>query len=150
MSESPAKPCRYPKPALTVDLVVLTGKPPQNVLLIRRRHEPFAGAWALPGGFVDENEPLEAAARRELREETGLAVSELTQIGAFGDPGRDPRGWTVTVAYLAHLDAEPANVTAGDDAADAQWHPLDRLPPLAFDHGNIIAQALQEWRVQDH
>src|SRR5262245_44480516 len=84
----------YPRPALTVDLVIVSRSRTPKVLLIRRRHEPFAGRWALPGGFVDEGESLEEAARRELREETGISVKELEQLRTFGEPGRDPRGWT--------------------------------------------------------
>lgn len=131
----------HPRPALTVDLVVTTREDPPRVLLIRRRHDPFAGRWALPGGFVDENEPLEDAARRELREETGIDAAELTQVGAFGDPGRDPRGWTVTVAYLAIVDPSIVQPMAGDDAAEAKWFPWDQLPDLAFDHDKILLAA---------
>lgn len=131
----------FPRPALTVDLVVVSRSVPRRVLLIRRRNEPFAGRWALPGGFVDENEPLEHAAQRELREETGVDASELIQLGAFGDPGRDPRGWTVTVAYLACIDPSIARLTAGDDAAEARWFFWDQLPDLAFDHDKILRAA---------
>lgn len=131
----------HPRPALTVDLVVVTREDPPRVLLIRRQKDPFAGRWALPGGFVDENEPLEQAARRELREETGVDVAELTQVGAFGDPGRDPRGWTVTVAYLAIVDSSTVQPTAGDDAAEAKWFPWNQWPDLAFDHDKILRAA---------
>ncbi len=87
----------HPRPALTVDIVLIKEERDRpEILLIQRNHPPFAGHWALPGGFVDEDEPLETAARRELFEETGLESPELRQLGAFGDPGRDPRGWTVT------------------------------------------------------
>ncbi|MEJ5312110.1 MAG: NUDIX hydrolase [Anaerolineae bacterium] len=131
----------YPRPALTVDIVLLReGHAGPEILLIRRNHPPFAGHWALPGGFVDENEPLEQAARRELYEETGLEPPSLQQLGAFGDPGRDPRGWTVTVTFGAHIDAD-ITPRAGDDAAAARWWPLDALPPLAFDHAEIVRQA---------
>jgi 8-oxo-dGTP diphosphatase len=129
----------YPRPALTVDIVVVSRERRPRVLLIRRKHEPFAGTWAIPGGFVDEGETLEAAARRELREETGLVVDELEQVQTFGDPGRDPRGWTVAVAYLARVDASSVQPRAADDAAAVGWHPLERLPPLAFDHADILA-----------
>lgn len=130
----------YPHPAVTAYLIVLTCETPPRVLLIRRKHEPFAGAWALPGGFVDQDEPLETAARRELREETGLEVDQLEQMQAFGDPGRDPRGWTVSIAFVARVDPN-TSATAGDDAAEAAWHPLEQLPPLAFDHGKVLAFA---------
>lgn len=129
----------YPRPAVTVDLVLVTEEERPRVLLIRRRHEPFAGTWALPGGFVDENESLETAARRELREEAGLDVGELEQLHTFGDPGRDPRGWTVSVAYLARVDADRLAPRADDDAAEVDWHNLDELPALAFDHAKILA-----------
>ncbi|MBN2390018.1 MAG: NUDIX hydrolase [Anaerolineae bacterium] len=131
----------YPRPALTVDIVLIKdGYDGPEILLIQRNHPPFAGHWALPGGFVDENEPLEAAARRELFEETGLEPAELQQLGAFGDPGRDPRGWTVSVVFWTRIvgDVIPR---AGDDAAAARWWPLNDLPPLAFDHANIVRQA---------
>ncbi len=134
----PAYTYPYPRPALTVDSVLIkAGK----ILLIQRNHPPFAGHWALPGGFVDENEPLEAAARRELFEETGLEPPELQQLGAFGDPGRDPRGWTVSVVFWANVEDE-VTPRAGDDAAAARWWPLDDLPPLAFDHAEIVRQAI--------
>ncbi|HEY8506492.1 MAG TPA: NUDIX hydrolase, partial [Gemmataceae bacterium] len=92
-SRKPAFVYDYPRPALTVDVALVSRDEPPKVLLIRRLKEPFAGRWALPGGFVDENEPLAAAARRELREETGLAAEDLEQLHTFGEPGRDPRGW---------------------------------------------------------
>ena len=111
------------------------------MLLIRRKHEPFEGMWAIPGGFVDMDEPLDAAARRELREETGVEVAELEQLHTFGDPGRDPRGRTISVAYLARVRTGDVNPAAADDAAAVGWHHLDRLPPLAFDHDHILAVA---------
>lgn len=136
----------YPRPALTVDTVVLAGPAEARaVLLVRRAQEPYAGRWALPGGFVDENEPLEHAARRELAEETALRLElPFRQVGAFGDPGRDSRGWTVGVAFVVELSpgSEP-DVRGGDDAEEAAWHRLDALPPLAFDHERIVAAALE-------
>lgn len=115
-------------------------------LLIRRRRDPFAGRWAFPGGFVDENEPLEAAARRELWEEAGVRPTSLELFGVYGDPGRDPRGWTVTVAYLALLDSPAAQASAGDDAAEVAWRPAARPPELAFDHERMLADALRNLR----
>ena len=131
----------YPRPALTVDLVLATRETRPRVLLIRRKHDPFAGSWALPGGFVDQNERLADAARRELREETGLTVAEMEQLYTAGDPGRDPRGWTVTVAYLVRVNADELKPVAADDAEAVGWFPLDELPPMAFDHEMILKRA---------
>jgi 8-oxo-dGTP diphosphatase len=141
----------YPRPAVAVDLVLVTREDDPRVLLIQRRDEPFAGMWALPGGFVNPDEPLDAAARRELGEETGVEVDHLEQLQAFGDPGRDPRGWTISVVFLARAGAAELSPRAGDDAADAAWHRLREPPPLAFDHAAILAVARQrleplKWR----
>jgi 8-oxo-dGTP diphosphatase len=129
----------YPRPAVTVDLVVLSGKDKPRVLLIRRKNEPFAGMWAIPGGFVDMDESLEDAARRELHEETGATVGRIEQLHTFGDPKRDPRGRTISVVYLARVNASKVHPKGGDDAAEAAWHSLDRPPQLAFDHAKILA-----------
>lgn len=131
----------YPRPAVTVDIVVVSRKEPKRVLLIRRKAEPFAGCWALPGGFVDMDETLEDAARRELEEETGVRVQKLVQLHTFGDPGRDPRGRTISVAYLARADLEKTRPIANDDAAEVAWFSLLRPPKLAFDHKGIVAFA---------
>jgi 8-oxo-dGTP diphosphatase len=133
----------YQRPAVTVDVVLVTREDDPRVLLIRRKDEPFAAMWALPGGYVNPDEPLEAAARRELREETSVEVEHLEQLQAFGDPGRDPRGWTVSVAFLARAGAAEVIPRAGDDAAEAGWHRLREPPPLAFDHAAILAVARQ-------
>lgn len=135
----------YPRPMVTVDiLLVHRGEGGRSVLLIERGHPPFQGRWALPGGFLDEDEGLEAAARRELAEETNLTDLELIQLGAWGDPGRDPRGHTVTVVFGAVLEEQsPREAVAGDDARDARWWPLEALPPLAFDHDRIIADGVR-------
>lgn len=156
---------------MTADVVAFTMRADDlAVLLIRRKDEPFKGCWALPGGFVNENESLERAAARELHEETGLVVSpsKLEMLGAFGDPGRDPRGHTVTVAYVTFRSTE-TKINAGDDAVEAVWQPLRALdlgevsearsmppppplgakkksrrsPPLklAFDHAKILTRA---------
>ena len=146
----------YPRPSVTCDAVVFTLRAKDlSVLLIRRKSNPFKDRWALPGGFVNENEALHVAAARELEEETGVTNARLEQLGAFGDPGRDPRGHTITVAWLTFFAAEP-RITAGDDAASAEWHPFrsltleERVPKapksakrieLAFDHAKIIAHA---------
>lgn len=125
-------------PALTVDCVVFD--PRGRVLLIRRGHEPFKGCYALPGGFVDVGETVEAACRRELLEETGLAVGDLFLIGVYSDPARDPRGHTVSAVFLARL-AAPADPVAGDDAAAAEWVENWRGERLAFDHAQILDDA---------
>jgi 8-oxo-dGTP diphosphatase len=131
----------YPRPALTVDLVLVTGEDRPRVLLIRRKKDPFAGSWAFPGGFVDDGERLTDAARRELKEETGLEVAEIEQLYTAGDPGRDPRGWTVTVAYLVRVEADALKPVAADDADEVGWFPADEPPPLAFDHAMILGHA---------
>jgi 8-oxo-dGTP diphosphatase len=136
----------FPRPAVTADVACFAEEGGRSyLLLIQRNHEPFAGRWALPGGFVDEDESLEAAALRELEEETGLTGVALEQFGAYGDPGRDPRGHTVTIAYLARLPRR-LRAAAADDAASADWFPVDELPPLAFDHDRVIADALRRYR----
>ena len=112
-----------------------------EVLLIQRGNEPFQGGWALPGGFVEIDEDLPDAAARELEEETGLRPAALEQVGAWGAPGRDPRGRTISVVYLTSVSRESSKSTAGDDAARAEWFPLSRLPELAFDHAEILAEA---------
>ncbi len=133
----------YPRPALTADVVALTNSPDSHVLLVRRAHEPFEGEWALPGGFVDEYETPERAAVREFAEETGLALpGELELLGVYGEKGRDPRGWTVSVVYLASFEA-PEPPRPGDDAADARWFPTGALPPLAFDHDGVVSDAMR-------
>ncbi len=128
-------------PLLAVDTVALhRGK----VLLVRRAHPPFVGSWVLPGGFVEIGETVEAAARRETLEETGLEVRLERLLGVYSDPKRDPRGHTASVVFVARpaaADAEPP-VQGGTDAAEARWFPLSGLPPLAFDHDRILRDAL--------
>ncbi|HLE51238.1 MAG TPA: NUDIX hydrolase [Anaerolineales bacterium] len=135
----------YPRPALTVDMVVFSWQAGKlYVLLVQRGAQPFAGEWALPGGFVNIDEPLEAAAARELAEETGLTGMDLEQLHTYGEPQRDPRGRVVTVAYLAVLPPSAAlDVHGADDAARAGWFPIDDLPQLAFDHSQIVADAVR-------
>ena len=128
---------------LTADCMVVN--PLGEVLLIRRGNEPYRGCWALPGGFMEMDETLERCAVRELKEETGLDVEAYPGvspklIGVFSRVDRDPRGRTITAAYRIDLP-ECAEVRSGDDAAAAQWFPLATLPPLAFDHEEIIAKA---------
>ncbi|MGD8966275.1 MAG: NUDIX hydrolase [Anaerolineae bacterium] len=140
----------YPHPALTADVVLLAaGEGSLQVLLVQRDKPPFREAWALPGGFVEVGESPEEAARRELEEETDVRDIQLEQLRVFGDPGRDPRGHVVTVVFLGLLgldrsaDPQPHHVEAGSDAAQARWWPIASLPPLAFDHADILAYALQ-------
>lgn len=132
---------------MTVDVVVIASVDrQQRVLLVRRKSPPFAGSWALPGGFVEPNEPLETAARRELVEETGMSPAHMKQLQAFGDPGRDPRGWTISIAFVAELDEDALRSwcpRAGSDAGEVGWFLLQNLPSLAFDHEQILTHAAQ-------
>ncbi|HEY5196758.1 MAG TPA: NUDIX hydrolase [Solirubrobacteraceae bacterium] len=132
----------FARPALTVDVVLLAGTAPRRILLIQRGNPPFEGEWALPGGFVDEGETVLMAAGRELREETGIEVSDLKLLGVYDTPGRDPRGWSVSVVFLLTLETE-LDAVGGDDAGDARWFASDVLPNLAFDHQLIVADALR-------
>ncbi len=136
---------KYPRPAVTADCIVITKDAVPKVLLILRSGEPFKGAWAFPGGFMNMDETTEQCAIRELEEETGLRVSEVRQIGAYSKVDRDPRGRTITVAYLAIID-EPVAVQGQDDAAKAEWFQLSDLPHLAFDHYDIIQDAIQKYQ----
>jgi 8-oxo-dGTP diphosphatase len=132
----------FARPALTVDAVVFgLDAEVLKVLLVERDLEPFAGSWALPGGFVREGESLDGAVRRELHEETGLRDVFLEQLYTFGDPGRDPRGHTVSVAYYALVKLSDHGVKAATDARDARWFPAFKPPSLAFDHAKILAAA---------
>lgn len=144
----------FPRPSVTVDVVLfaIVGGD-LAALLVKRAHPPFQGAWALPGGFVDENESLAKAAYRELAEETGVKGVPIEQLGAFGEPGRDPRGHTVSVVYLGFAAAEAHPAVAGDDAAEAAWQPMAKVGKrgrgalkLAFDHAEIIAVAREGLR----
>jgi 8-oxo-dGTP diphosphatase len=134
----------YPRPMVTVDAIIVrpggATDAAREVLLVRRGREPFKGMWAIPGGFVGMDEDLPDAVRRELMEETGLDVDSLEQFRTFGKPGRDPRGRQITVAYAALVPRDIPSPRAGDDAAEAGWFPLDALPPLAFDHAEVLAR----------
>jgi len=134
----------YPRPALTVDCVVFgMDEGDLKVLLIKRGVEPFLGKWALPGGFVRMEESLEDAARRELEEESGIRPSHLEQLYTFGEPGRDPRGRVVTVAYFALVKLSAHQVHAATDAREVAWFSVWDTPKLAFDHAEVLATALQ-------
>lgn len=130
---------------VTVDIVVTRKYEGEiQILLIQRKNEPFQNYWALPGGFVDKNEHIEAAAKRELLEETNIQLFQVKQIGAFGDPNRDPRHHTLSVAYYGEVDAL-AEANAQDDAKSVQWFSLNELPALAFDHNDIIREAIEKY-----
>jgi 8-oxo-dGTP diphosphatase len=158
---------KYPRPAVTADCIVITreaepkaaskqeqrdacidtaereqARATPKVLLIQRGFDPYKGCWAFPGGFMNMDETTEQCAIRELEEETGLKVTNIHQIGAYSKVDRDPRGRTITVAYLAIVD-EPIAVTGQDDAAKAEWFPLSALPELAFDHADIMQDAIR-------
>ncbi|MBV5315156.1 MAG: NUDIX hydrolase [Prolixibacteraceae bacterium] len=126
---------QYPRAALTVDAILISKQ--NSVLLIERGREPYKGKWALPGGFIEMDEPLEVACQRELEEETGIRIGELKQFKAFGAVDRDPRHRTISVLFYAFTDDELI-ASAGDDAAKAQWFSIHELPELAFDHQLIL------------
>ncbi|MEI8049101.1 MAG: NUDIX hydrolase [Bacteroidota bacterium] len=129
----------YPRPAVTADIVILkTTNNQRSVLLIERKNPPFEGMWALPGGFLDMDETLEQTAIRELREETGISGVELKQFRTFSKVNRDPRHRTITTVFIGHATHTTATPVAGDDAAKVQWFDLSDLPPLAFDHGEVL------------
>ncbi|MBO7444922.1 MAG: NUDIX hydrolase [Bacteroidales bacterium] len=132
----------YWRPAVTVDNVVLSFDGNQlRMLLIRRGKDPYKDLWAFPGGFMDEHETLEEAAQRELKEETGLKAKPFIQIGTFSQLDRDPRGRTITTAFLTIVRPKNVNVKGNDDAAEACWFPVHNMPMLAFDHEEIFQKA---------
>jgi len=148
--QPPYDPSVFPRPSVTVDVVIFTVRERRlDLLLIQRKAWPFEGEWALPGGFVRPKETLEEAARRELFEEAGVENVFLEQLRAFGDPGRDPRTWVITVAHTALIPSDRVVLRADTDAADARWFPLSNLPgPLAFDHSAILDYALGSLRAR--
>ena len=140
----------WPRPMVTADVVLFTNLDRTGscdslqVLLVRRKNEPFKGKWALPGGFIELDEELAVAAERELFEETGLKVDGLNEVGVFGAVGRDPRGRVITAAYAGTVEPDKAaGVVAGDDAAEVKWFNVNDLPELAFDHDKIICAAIK-------
>ncbi len=135
----------WPRPMVTVDAVVfavLTGR--TEVLLIKRKKDPYKGQWAVPGGFVEMDEELEDAVARELAEETGLTGVRLVQLRTFGKCGRDPRGRQISVAFIGTITDGQEKVQAGDDAADARWFNIQNLPEnMAFDHDEMVRTAIE-------
>lgn len=150
MSETPETydVSRYERPSVTVDVVIFALRDGRlHVLLVKRKHWPYADHWAIPGGFVNMDESLEAAARRELEEETGVHDVYLEQLYTFGDPGRDPRTRVISVAYFALIRAESQTLKVSDESSDVRWFSADDLPqPLAFDHDKIMRYAVDRLR----
>jgi 8-oxo-dGTP diphosphatase len=135
----------WPRPMVTADAAAFAfveGK--VKLLLVQRKNAPYQGCWALPGGFIEMDEDLGAAAARELAEETGLHGVRLEQLRAFGTPGRDPRGRVITVAYVGIAGDGWDNVKAADDAAAVEWHDIGHLPTMAFDHDEIAGYAIRQ------
>ncbi len=144
---------KYPKPSLTADIVIFRD---DEVLLVQRGNHPYLGFWATPGGFADKNEELIDTARRELEEETSIRMKDLTLVGVYSEPGRDPRGWTVSAAYMADVTGQKVEPVAADDAAKAEWFKISYEPELtlrcedivlheedlAFDHADILRDAI--------
>lgn len=140
----------YPRPAITVDCIIfgLDASQQLKVLLIQRGTEPYLDYWAFPGGFVDMDETLEAAALRELEEETGMREVFIEQLYTFGNPGRDPRGRVISVAYFALVNLEQYQIKAASDASNAAWFEVNSMPELAFDHQQIFNTALERLRAK--
>ncbi len=136
---------KYPHPSVTTDCVIFGFDGTRlNVLLIERGNDPYKGCWAFPGGFLNMDESALEGAKRELYEETGLRDAYIHQFHAFSAPDRDPRERVISIAYFALVRL--TDVKAGDDAAKAQWFPLDEIPPLAFDHDKMLREALKALR----
>ena len=134
---------KYPRPAVTTDCVVFRFDGSQlKTLLIERGNELYKGCWAFPGGFLNMDENAEQCALRELEEETGLKLDHVEEFGTFSEVDRDPRGRVISIAFYGIT--ELSEVKGGDDAAKAQWFPIDEIPPLAFDHDRMLEQALKK------
>ncbi len=129
---------KHKSPALTVDAVIIVDR---DIVLVKRQNEPFQDFWALPGGFVEYGETVEAAVQREVAEETSLDIALLSLVGVYSDPRRDPRGHVVSIAFLAAVKS--GTLSGGSDADDARLWPLTALPALAFDHARIVDDALK-------
>lgn len=136
---------KYPRPSVTVDIVLLSyAQVYPQVLLIRRKNPPFQILWALPGGFIHLDETLEESALRELYEETNIKDVQLTEVGTFGHPDRDPRGRVITIAFVGVIGKNQQEAVAGSDASEVLWHSTLDLPKLAFDHNLIIEKSLEK------
>ena len=134
--------------SVSTDCVIFSRNQGEDkILLVKRRNDPYSGSWALPGGFLHDEEPLETGAARELEEETGVKVDDLHQIRAFGRPDRDPRGRTISIAFFGEV-REATKVEGKDDAAEADWFPINDLPELGFDHKEIVGEAIQKFHVR--
>jgi len=127
----------YPRPAVTVDIILIYNKTAPEILLIKRKNDPFKDKWAFPGGFLDIDEELKTAAIRELKEETSIEHTQIKQFKTYGTIHRDPRGRTVSVVYYAFINTKP-EANAMDDAKDVKWFDLNQCPELAFDHDIIL------------
>jgi len=140
----------HPRPALTIDIVLFAKIiDALSILLIQRKHPPFKGMWALPGGFVDMDETLSHAAKRELEEETGISGVKLEQFYVFDAIDRDPRCRTISVVFMGLLNSEP-RIKAGDDASEAKWFNILELPNLSFDHAEIVKRAFEKYFSGNH
>ena len=134
---------QYPRPSYTVDAAIIS-REDKKILLIQRKFDPFAGKWAFPGGFMDMDETPEEAIVRELEEETHITGVTLKQFKTYGALGRDPRGRTISTLFLGFVEhSTDIKAKAGDDAAEAYWFSLDKVPDLAFDHGAIFKDILR-------
>ena len=132
----------YPRPSVTADIAVLRLEEVPEILLVKRKDNPFQGMWALPGGFMEMEESLEDAARRELLEETGIKAGELIRFDSYDKPGRDPRGRTITQVFVMIWKKEMGSPQAGSDASELSWFSLTELPDLAFDHAEILSDVI--------
>lgn len=142
---------KFPIFSLTTDTAVFSFVGGElKILLIKRKYDPFAECWALPGGFVEQEEEILPAAKRELEEETGITGVDLHEFGSFGRAGRDPRGRTVSIVFYTFIEPEKHNIQAQDDAKEFGWFCLKELPPLAFDHAEVIFAAVEDLKRKFH
>ena len=143
MSKAGAYTYEYPRPAMTADVAVLRIEGIPEILLVQRKDPPFKDMWALPGGFMEMDETLEQAARRELLEETSISAGELIRFDTYDKPGRDPRGRTITQVFVLLWNKEMGLPRSGSDARVLAWHELTAMPELAFDHARIVNDVIQ-------